>query len=270
MRGLVCIHGFTGSPASFDPLVRSLARRGAVRFCRPTLLGHRPAAGAAARAYASRTTGCRRHAGGRLVADRFDAEVDRVAALVVREGFAGAHLFGYSLGARVALGLLARHPCLFAGATLIGVHPGLRSTLERAARIGSDERWCRLLERRGLAAFLGAWEAQPLFSSQRELEAAELTEQRRVRTSHSAEGLIRALRVLGLGQMPDYRGALVTCPIRVRLIVGDRDEKFSALARELARLTGQVELDVVPGVGHNVLLEARAHVEDVLGGALAA
>jgi len=255
VRGLVCIHGFTGSPASFDPLARALARRGAVRLCRPTLLGHRRAPDEALP---------------EPRATRFEDEVARVAALIEREGFAGAHLLGYSLGARVALGLLARFPFLFAGATLIGVHPGLGSLAERAARVGSDERWCALLERRGVEAFLEAWEAQPLFASQRELDTRSAAEQRRVRAAHSAEGLARALRVLGLGRMPSYRGALVTCPVKVRLVVGERDEKFSSIAADLARLAPSLELDRVPGVGHNVLLEARQHVEQLLTGALAA
>jgi len=259
VRGLVCIHGFTGSPASFDPLARALARHGVVRLCRPALLGHGAAVGAdARRGPRSQRAAC------------FEDEVDRVAALVVREGFAGAHLLGYSLGARVALGLLARHPFLFAGATLIGVHPGLGSAEERASRVGSDERWCTLLERRGVGAFIDAWEAQPLFASQRALDARSSAAQRRVRAAHSAEGLARALRVLGLGRMPNYRGALVMCPVKVRLVVGERDEKFSSVAAALAQLAPRVELDEVPGVGHNVLLEAREHVEHVLRGALAA
>jgi 2-succinyl-6-hydroxy-2,4-cyclohexadiene-1-carboxylate synthase len=260
VRGLVCIHGFTGSPASFDPLARALALRGRVRLCRPTLLGHRTAS-----ATSSADAGRRRRSPA-----RFEDEVERVATLVVSEGFAGAHLLGYSLGARVALGLLAHYPFLFAGATLIGVHPGLGSLEERAARVGSDERWCALLERRGVAAFLEAWEAQPLFSSQRGLDPRLTAEQRRVRGEHSAEGLARALRVLGLGGMPNYRGALVSCPVRVRLVVGERDEKFSAIAASLARLAPGVELDRVPGAGHNVLLEAPGHVEQLLTGALAA
>ena len=125
MRSVVCIHGFTGSPASFDGLARALARRGAARLCRPTLLGHGPQQPTVGLERGGPCQAARPEPVHGRVADRFEAEVDRIAALVVREGFAGSHLLGYSLGARVALGLLARHACLFEGATLIGVHPGL-------------------------------------------------------------------------------------------------------------------------------------------------
>jgi 2-succinyl-6-hydroxy-2,4-cyclohexadiene-1-carboxylate synthase len=242
---LVLLHGFTGSPASFDGLVQRLRRRSPrTRVHLPALLGH----GAAP----ARRVCC------------FEQEVDRIARGIVDAGSSGSHLCGYSLGARVALGLLARHGHLFAGATLIGVHPGLSSLAERAARVGSDERWCELLSRRGVHAFLEAWQAQPLFASQRALPPAVAAEQRRVRSSHSAAGLMRALRVLGLGQMPDYRATLASAPGPLRLVAGERDDKFVALARDSARRAPRVELDLVAGAGHNVLLEAPEHVERIV------
>lgn len=251
MNGLVLLHGFTGSPASFDALAAWLSTRAArVRLHRPALLGHGGEAPAAV--------------------TRFEQEVDRIARGIVQVGLSGSHLCGYSLGARVSLGLLARHPELFSGATLIGVHPGLASLAERATRVGGDERWCELLSRRGVAPFLDAWQAQPLFARQRALPEAETTEQRRIRSAHTASGLMRSLRVLGLGQMPDYRGVFDVARVPVRLVVGERDEKFVALAREIRRRVPRVALDVVPGAGHNVLLEAPEHVARTLLGGVGA
>jgi 2-succinyl-6-hydroxy-2,4-cyclohexadiene-1-carboxylate synthase len=250
MSGVVLIHGFTGSPASFDDLGRRLlARQAGLRLFSPALLGH----GAALSGIG-----------------RFEQEVDRLASAIVQANFTGSHLCGYSLGARVALGLLARHAHRFSGATLIGVHHGLGSAAERAARVGSDERWCRVLRERGLAAFLAEWQAQPLFATQRELPDSVVDEQRRIRSSHTPDGLIRSLRVLGLGQMPDYRGALRSVPIRLRLVVGALDAKFTAIARDIGAAAPRVELDLVTGVGHNVLLEAPDHVASTLLQALAA
>lgn len=250
MSGLVLIHGFTGSPASFDPLVGQLSARSGARVFRPTLLGH----------------GVRVDSS----VQRFEQEVDRIAVAIRVNGFAGSHLCGYSLGARVALGLVTRHACLFSGATLIGVHAGLSSWAERALRIGGDERWCQQLLTRGIQGFLEAWEAQPLFATQRALSARALAAQRRIRGGHDAGGLCRSLRVLGLGQMPDYRGSLRAAAIPVRLVAGASDAKFAGIARELAERGSRIQLDLVQGVGHNVLLEAQDHVESVLIRALAA
>jgi 2-succinyl-6-hydroxy-2,4-cyclohexadiene-1-carboxylate synthase len=248
MTGLVLLHGFTGSYASFDGLLATLRRRWPrLPVLCPPLLGHgaRP----------------------QIAPRSFEQEVDRLANTVRRAGFAGAHLCGYSLGARLALGLLARHAWLFAGATLIGVHPGLASEAERAARVGSDERWCQLLEREGTASFLRAWQAQPLFDTQGQLSQAEFARQAEIRRSHSAAGLQQSLRVLGLGRMPDLRGVPHVLRLRLQLLVGALDAKFCAIGARLAA-TAPVQLEIVAGAGHNLLLEAPERVSRVLTTAL--
>jgi 2-succinyl-6-hydroxy-2,4-cyclohexadiene-1-carboxylate synthase len=248
MSGLVLLHGFTGAPASFDELSQTLRRRWPrLRVLGPSLLGHGATPEGAARS--------------------FEQEVDRLASVIRCAGFSGAHLCGYSLGARLALGLLARHACLFAGATLIGVHPGLTSEAERAGRVGSDERWCQLLEREGTPGFLRAWQAQPLFGTQARLSPAELARQAQIRLAHSASGLQQSLRVLGLGQMPDLRGTLHVQPLRLQLLVGALDAKFCTIAQRLAA-TAPLALEIVAGAGHNLLLEAPERVSRVLTRAL--
>ena len=112
-RPLVLLHGFTGAPASWDGVRRSLDD--AIPVLAPALLGHDGTAGSPA-------------------IRSFDDEVDRLAGAVRGAGLEGAHLAGYSLGGRVALGLLVRHPGRFAAATLIGAHPGLQDPADRAER----------------------------------------------------------------------------------------------------------------------------------------
>jgi 2-succinyl-6-hydroxy-2,4-cyclohexadiene-1-carboxylate synthase len=248
MTRVVLVHGFTGSPASFEDLLACLRQhQPRLRAFCPTLLGH----------------GLRTDS----PPIRFEQEVDRLALAIERAGFGGAHLCGYSLGARLSLGLLGRHARLFSGATLIGLHPGLASDAERAARVGSDERWCQLLAREGLQEFLRAWQAQPLFETQRRLPIAQLQRQQAIRDRHAAEGLQRSLRVVGLGQMPDLRGVLLMQPLRVRLLVGALDSKFLALAQHLASTTG-VGWESLRGAGHNLLLEAPDLLARVLTRAL--
>src|SRR5262245_55609641 len=48
---------------------------------------------------------------------------------------------GYSMGARLALGLLVAYPELFTRATLIGASPGLASEGEKIVRRASDDAW---------------------------------------------------------------------------------------------------------------------------------
>lgn len=249
MKPLVLLHGFTGVPASFDELCELLAERsgGALEVYRPLLLGH----GAAADGV-----------------ELFDDEIERLATDIAGRGLAGAHLCGYSLGARLALGLVARAPRLFSSATLIGVHPGLTTDAERLERRASDERWARLLTERGLQPFLSAWEEQPLFASQAKLERAgspvAIARQRALRSAHHAPGLARSLRVLGLAEMPSYSATLLTPPLPVTLLVGARDTKFLRLARASAERNAELTLQVIDGAGHNLVLEAPDCLAEVL------
>ena len=50
----------------------------------------------------------------------WEAELDRIFALIDDAGVERAHVCGYSLGGRLAWGLLARDPSRFSGATLVG------------------------------------------------------------------------------------------------------------------------------------------------------
>src|SRR5262249_49503758 len=152
------------------------------------------------------------------------------------------HVVGYSMGARIALGLMVRHPELCVRATLVSGHPGLATPEARADREREDGRWAGLAER-GIAAFVDAWEQHPVLASQRSLPPAVHEAQRRRRLRRSGPALASALRVLGLARMPDYGPALSSVSIPVDLVVGERDERFVAIAESMrqslrrARLT---------------------------------
>lgn len=239
---LVALHGFTGSPASFAPVVAALAP--AACFA-PALFGH----------------------GGDAPSGEghgFDAEIERLAGAVEARGFRGAHLVGYSLGARVGLGLLIRHPELFARATLIGVHPGLVSNKERAERRAADARWAMLLEHEGIEAFVDAWEAQPLFATQRALPDEVRAAQRRQRLAHDPRALARALGALGLAEMPNYWPDLAELVRPLTLVTGALDPKFCALAGRIVEHAPAATLRTIPGAGHNPLLERPGAVIEAI------
>jgi 2-succinyl-6-hydroxy-2,4-cyclohexadiene-1-carboxylate synthase len=225
---LVLLHGFTGAPSSWDAVLAHLPER---RALRPALLGH------GAPPPEART---------------FAEEVARLAALLPAEP---VHLAGYSLGARVALSLALAHPERVFRLTVIGVHPGLPTNQEKEARRESDAAWRRMLLEDGLAAFVDAWEAQPLFATQRRLAPAVVAAHRSARLRHDPAGLARSLDVLGLGAMPHCRPELPRLTMPVTLMAGALDEKFAGLARELAGALPEATLRVVPDAGHDLLLE---------------
>ncbi len=236
------LHGFTGAPRSWDRVVAhaELDRTPLV----PSLVGHGPD-------WQERDV------------ESFEGEVARLVSLAASLE-APRLLCGYSMGARVALGLLASEPDLFDAVVLIGVDPGLTEEATRVERREVDARRARLLREEGVAAFVAAWEQEPLFASQRDLCREVLAAQRDVRLVQDAAGLARALEVLGLAEMPDYRSAMESLQIPITLMAGSLDSKFSGLANVLAKENAHIDADIVEGVGHNVVLEAPAAVAAAL------
>lgn len=230
----LCLHGFTGTPESFAGCDLP---PGSVT---PVLGGHLHTP----------------------VRGDFEDEVERLATLGADAECQG--LFGYSLGGRLALGILARYPERFQHALVASAQAGLATDEERRARRDGDARWESLLRERGLIAFVDAWQALPLWASQGDLPEDVKRAQRAQRLRHSADGLADSLVHHGLGKMPDLRPRLASIRTRVDLLVGERDQKFVALAKELSTLIPDVRLTIAPGAGHNLLLEQPAHCASLL------
>jgi 2-succinyl-6-hydroxy-2,4-cyclohexadiene-1-carboxylate synthase len=189
---------------------------------------------------------------GRAACASFEDAIDAIAARLPE----AAHLVGYSMGARVALGIAARHPSRAASLVLVGVHPGLEDDVERRARRAWEEERARELEARDLEAFVDGWEAMPIFASQRGLDASVRERRRAERTGHVPAALAWALRTLGLGGMPPMWDALARLDAPVHLVTGARDEKFTDVARRVLVRAPSCLHTAVGGVGHDVGLEA--------------
>lgn len=186
------------------------------------------------------------------VAAGWDATIAALAARVPADAIA----VGYSLGARLALGLLAADRVR--AAILIGVNPGLADPAERAARVVADAAWAARLRAEGTAAFLDAWEAQPIFATAARAPAVVRERRRAARAALDPAGLADAMTALGLGAMPDLADALLARADRARLIVGADDAKFTAIAAALAARAPALGPTVIAASGHDPTLEQPA------------
>ncbi len=245
MKPLMLLHGFGGSPASFDEVIE-LARARGLRtpILNEQLWGHR----------------------GKLEASghTFNREVDRLAELFRQQGGEGGCLCGYSLGARLALGILIKHPDLASYAILIGANPGLASSVGRTERNSADEAWTILLETKGIEAFVDAWEAQPIFASQRLKDPARWRRQREIRLSHPPRALAAAMRVLGLAHMPDTSKHLPRLRTPTLLVTGAEDPRFLALARAMQSALPRARLVTIERSGHNPIFDQPEQIAALL------
>lgn len=239
---MALVHGFLGSPRTWDALrahlvgpVETISLRGHAGIVEPEI-------------------------------ESFEAELSRLIDARAQRPWPKT-LVGYSLGARVALGLAARTPDPFERLVLVSGRDGLLDAEEARARRELDDALAATLRREGLAAFVDRWQGLPLFESQRALPDEIRAAHRARRLAHDPEGVARALSELSLGRMPRFGATAVARTARVDLVVGARDAKFRRLAQDFVQehaAVREIRLHVVPDAGHDVVLERPAALAAIL------
>jgi 2-succinyl-6-hydroxy-2,4-cyclohexadiene-1-carboxylate synthase len=241
---LLLLHGFTGCRSTFAHLRPWLASRADVVVVDLPGHGDSPCA--------EDTT--------------FTSTLDELQALLHGLHLGPVDVVGYSLGARLALGLAVAAAPRMRRLVLESGSPGLRRRHDRGERRREDEALAVRLESEGLEAFVKTWEALPLFAGVRALPAEVQEGLRRRRLSGNAAALASCLRRLGLGAQPSYWSALPAVRTPTLLLSGARDAKFTALARRMAAELPMVWGHVFSGVGHAPHLEVpEAWVREVTG-----
>ncbi len=236
---LALLHGFTGAGSAFDHLRESLGAR--FRIAAPDLPGH----------------------GESPQATGWEDALEDLRAALPREPF---FLAGYSMGARLALAFALGHPSSVRALVLESGSPGIEEPAERERRRAEDEQLAGLALREGVAAFVARWEDHPTLAGLRDLPAPLAGALRERRLRSSAAGLASALRHLGSGAQPPLWDELPRLRIPTLLVAGERDAKFSGIARGMAERIPGARLLLVPGSGHSPHLEVPAHYAGAVAG----
>ena len=196
----------------------------------------------------------------------FDGAIEALLTLLDARGLERVDVAGYSLGARVALGLCLRAPDRVRRVVLESGSPGLRRRRERGERRRDDAALAATIERDGVEAFVRRWEALPLFDGLRSLPDPLRSSLHQRRLSHRPEALAGSLRALSLGAQPNYWTRLWTVRAPTLLLTGARDAKFTGIAWAMAAEMPLVWGHVFPGAGHAPHLEAAdAWAREVTG-----
>jgi len=232
---VVLLHGFTQTRQSW----RRTIAAGRYRAIAPDLPGHG------------------------LAAERRPASFAACAAYVRALAGGPCTLVGYSMGGRVALHTALTLPGLVERLVLVGASPGIADPAEREARRRADLELAGRIEAIGVEAFAAEWGGQPLFAGQEERVAAAAHADR---LRNTAAGLAAALRGLGTGVMPPLWDRLGELSIPVTLVLGERDEKFRAIAERMAPAISDCRVEIVAGAGHAAQLERPEAVAAAIGG----
>jgi 2-succinyl-6-hydroxy-2,4-cyclohexadiene-1-carboxylate synthase len=175
-------------------------------------------------------------------ADAFQQEVDR------RQDSGPRLLFGYSLGARLALHVLTRAPEKWDAAIVISPHPGLTGSDDREARMRVDQSWAVRFLRDDWNEVMHAWNSQPTLAGESVPQYDQLlVETWRREVAAGCNGW-------SLARQEDLRPKLASVKCPVLWITGARDEKFTTLASACTRLPRGTH-QTIPDAGHRPHLD---------------
>ncbi|MCH7573778.1 MAG: 2-succinyl-6-hydroxy-2,4-cyclohexadiene-1-carboxylate synthase [Candidatus Marinimicrobia bacterium] len=235
LPAVVLLHGFMGSLADWDDLRQRL--RPAWRTVAIDLPGH---------GQSPLDPG-----------DDFQQTLERLESWLRQSGLEKAHLLGYSMGGRLALGLALRAPQLLASLILESVSPGLESDGAIRERQAQEAAWAQAMTA-DKGAFLADWNRGSLFSRQaaRNPQAARAIHSRRL--DHDPRGWADALKAFGLGYQPNLWSQLPHLDLPVLLLSGREDEKFTHMANRMAGLLPGGRKAVISDAGHAAHLEQPA------------
>jgi 2-succinyl-6-hydroxy-2,4-cyclohexadiene-1-carboxylate synthase len=241
---VILLHGFTHTGRSWEPVIAGLAGR--YRALAPDIRGH----GSAARAEP-------------VTLEAVIADIHALATDAAPAGLDELTLVGYSMGGRIALHAALALRERVGRLILIGASPGLADPAARAERREADERLADEIESMTIEEFAERWARTPVLADQPVSVRDRVT---RDRLRNTPAGLARALRGLGTGALPSLWERLPELMMPITLIVGERDEKFRAIASQMARELPDPEILVVVDAGHAVHLEAPGPIRSAIGG----
>lgn len=214
---LLMLHGFTGAPYDFQPLLDQSNHWDVHYFAR--LPGH--------------ITGKPVTFDPSGEWERFIYGLDFCFQEAIRQGIR-VYVLAYSMGARLWLKAYLERKWGIAGMFLIGVNPGLVNNDEREVRSMRDRHLAESLRQEGTSRFIDSWMQQPLIRTQLPHVSDEVIGHKK---RLNAEALAWALETYSPGVLPSLWDELGEWDAPTVLISGEMDSKFSAIhERMLSKL----------------------------------
>lgn len=174
-------------------------------------------------------------------------------------------LIGYSMGGRLALYLTIHFPERFYKVILESSSPGIKTQLQRKQRLKNDLQLAYQLETieySKLDLFFKKWYNQSLFDSFR--KHPKFNKALKKRLKNNPKELAKSLRNFSTGLQPSLWEKLKSNQILLLLLVGELDQKFIAINREMASYSESITLKIIRSCGHNIHFEnANKFIETV-------
>ncbi|MCU5746024.1 2-succinyl-6-hydroxy-2,4-cyclohexadiene-1-carboxylate synthase [Staphylococcus sp. SQ8-PEA] len=165
------------------------------------------------------------------------------------------YLHGYSMGGRVALNYAICGKLPLKGLILESTTAGIKQYDHQQERLLVDQSRAKVLDIAGLEVFVNDWEKLPLFYTQKTLPRDKQRAIRQLRLDQDPNRLAKALRDYGTGRMPNLWSNLNTIECDTLILVGELDQKFCSIAKQLEEGIPATDKEIVSNVGHTINVE---------------
>lgn len=218
---LVLLHGFLGSSLDWMPFTEALGKR--CHCFAFDLPGH----GNSAKLQVE-------------TSPAFDEVIDQLLEQIPAGPF---HLFGYSLGGRIAMHLAHRSPERILSFTLESANRGILSDEGKRVRLRDDQQWQQLMTQQGMKAFLNQWYRQPVFAQMSE-------EKRQIMIAQRINNDPAALSSMFLATSMGHQQDQAQLAVPTLLMTGDLDVKYTEMAQRWP--SDKLNHVVIEHAGHNI------------------
>lgn len=233
---VLLLHGFTGSMQTWNTFIQDYKH--CFQFISLDLLGH---------GLTEAPINSERY--------RMQEAAKDIKDILIALNIQSAHILGYSMGGRLALGFAVLYPEFVRTLILESSSPGLEGEEERLSRAHSDAQLAARIREYGVERFVDEWEKIPLFASQERLSDGKKAEIRQERLSHTSNGLQNSLLGMGTGLQPSFWNELKEMDFPVLLLVGALDKKFVQLALRMQNCLNRCQFETINDTGHAIHVE---------------
>ncbi len=165
------------------------------------------------------------------------------------------HLFGYSMGGRLALQFALKNLAQVQSLILVSTTAGIQEKAINLKRIQADSQLAEKILTMDTVEFLTQWLSQPLFQGIAEQGADFITQEIAKRLPIQKSGLACSLKYFSTGVMPSVWDQLSDLKIPSLIIAGSRDLKYTKLAHQLITLMPKANLMILE-TGHTPMIES--------------
>lgn len=159
------------------------------------------------------------------------------------------HLFGYSMGGRLAFGLSTFDYSPFIKIVIESADPGIQDTKLKEKRLAYDRQlFSRVTDQENFKRFLDEWYKQPLFHNFNQLDSYNDIIKKKIE-NQDYKILQKAINLLSVGNQDNYWPQLKSPKFASLYISGEHDKKYCEIADKLS-LIGWSTAKIKNG-GHN-------------------